>query len=122
MSQSMSNVRGILRGVLMTAKLSVDDIKLTEDSITIQWNDCHRSQYGTKALRINCGCAECVEEWSHKKLLDPISVPNNLVAEDFMHVGKYAIQFLWSDGHYTGIYPFDLLATLCNCKDRKIKH
>ncbi len=115
MSQSMSNVRGILRGVLMTAKLSVDDIKLTEDSITIQWNDCHRSQYGTKALRINCGCAECVEEWSRRKLLDPATVPSDIRAEDYLMVGRYAVQFLWSDGHYTGIYPFDMLRRLCDC-------
>ena len=99
----------------MTVKLGVDDIKLTEDSITIRWNDCHRSQYGAKALRINCGCAECIEEWSRRKLLDPATVPSDIRAEDYLMVGRYAVQFLWSDGHYTGIYPFDMLRTLCGC-------
>ena len=99
----------------MTAKLGVDNIKLTGDSITIQWNDCHNSQYGAKELRINCGCAECVEEWSKRQLLDPASVPSDIRAEDYLMVGRYAVQFLWSDGHYTGIYPFDMLRKLCNC-------
>lgn len=30
-------------------------------------------------------------------------------------VGKYTIQFLWSDGHFTGIFPFDILRELCQC-------
>ena len=101
---------------------TVISVQLNQSDVLIEWSDGHKCSNIARDLRLNCQCAECGEEWSHKKLLDPISVPNDLVAEDFMHVGKYAIQFLWSDGHYTGIYPFDLLATLCNCKDRKIKH
>ena len=87
----------------------------------IEWSNGHKCTNIARDLRLNCQCAECVEEWSHKKILDPISVPNDLITEDFMYVGKYAIQFLWSDGHYTGIYPFDLLSKLCNCKGKKIK-
>lgn len=25
------------------------------------------------------------------------------------YVGRYALQFVWSDGHATGIYPWDYL-------------
>jgi DUF971 family protein len=30
-------------------------------------------------------------------------------------VGNYALTFTWSDGHATGIYPYDRLRGLCPC-------
>ena len=85
----------------------------------VEWSDGHHSLYGAKYLRVNCGCAECIEEWSRRKLLDPVSVPADIRAEDYLMVGRYAVQFLWSDAHYTGIYPFDTLRQLCQCDDCK---
>ena len=96
-------------------KLSVNNIVVTTEAISVQWNDGHQSRYDPKYLRINCACAECVEEWSRRKLLDPATVPSDICAEDYIMVGKYAVQFLWSDAHYTGIYPFELLRGLCAC-------
>ena len=54
-----------------------------------------------------------MEEWTNRRLLDPASVPLDLRAEDYLMVGRYAVQFLWSDAHYTGIYPFTTLRALC---------
>ena len=63
-------------------------------------------------LRINCGCANCEEEWSGKRILEPTSIPFDIVIEDFMYIGQYALQFLWNDEHYTGIFPFEVLKNL----------
>jgi DUF971 family protein len=30
-------------------------------------------------------------------------------------VGRYALGFDFSDGHNTGIYPFEVLRDLCRC-------
>ena len=38
--------------------------------------------------------------------MDPAMVDANIRAEDYLPIGRYALQFLWSDAHYTGIYPF----------------
>ena len=38
-------------------------------------------------------------------------------AEDYLMVGRYAVQFLWSDAHYTGIYPFNVLRAPCQGGD-----
>ncbi len=103
----------------MATGLAVDKIEVDENRISIQWSDGHASVYDAKYLRINCGCAECVEEWSKRKLLDPASVPADIRAEDYLMVGRYAVQFLWSDAHYTGIYPFEMLRTLCRCDQCK---
>ena len=99
----------------MQAKPVAEKIELMEKGISVHWQDGHKSLYDAKYLRINCGCAECVEEWSNRKLLDPVSVPADILAEDYLMVGRYAVQFLWSDAHYTGIYPFGILRSLCQC-------
>ena len=99
----------------MTEKLKASKVWLTDQGVSVEWNDGHKSIYEAKHLRINCGCAECIEEWSNRKLLDPASVPAGIRAEDYLMVGKYAVQFLWSDAHYTGIYPFETLRKLCQC-------
>lgn len=98
----------------MTTRAGVNKVELTDRGVAVEWSDGHKSLFDYKYLRVNCGCAECVEEWTNRKLLDPASVPANIRAEDYLMVGRYAIQFLWSDGHYTGIYPFDLLRKLEN--------
>ena len=103
----------------MSNNLSIAQLELTQDGVSVQWSDGHQSFYESKYLRLNCGCAECVEEWSQRKLLDPATVAADIRAEDHLLVGKYAVQFLWSDAHYTGIYPFDMLRRLCTCDQCK---
>ena len=42
-------------------------------------------------------------------------VPSTVYPKEIHYVGRYALQFLWSDGHDTGLYSFDLLRGLCRC-------
>jgi DUF971 family protein len=44
-------------------------------------------------------------------------VPEDVIAVDFLEVGRYALQFLWTDGHSTGIYPFNMLRRLAREDD-----
>jgi len=96
----------------MNLEIGVEEVTLSGSNIVIHWTDGEKSSYESRTLRISCQCAECVEEWSKRKLLDPASIPTDLKAEDFLLIGKYAIQFLWSDGHYTGIFPYDVLRSM----------
>lgn len=99
----------------MSSRLEIKNVRLSQGSVDVEWGDGHISNYDARYLRINCGCAECVEEWSQRKLLDPNLVPTDICAEDYLMVGRYAIQFLWSDAHFTGIFPFEILRQLCTC-------
>lgn len=99
----------------VNSNLAAEKVEIDGQRILIEWSDGHQGVYEAKHLRVSCGCAECVEEWSNRKLLDPATVPADIRAEDHLMVGKYAVQFLWSDSHYTGIYPFDVLRKLCQC-------
>ena len=86
-------------------------------TLAIEWVDGHRSEYDVRALRLACGCAECVDEWTGEERLDEAAVPADVVPVRIQPVGRYAIQVDWSDGHSTGIYPFRRLRTLCPCAE-----
>lgn len=80
--------------------------------LAITWRDGHESRYPVRALRLACGCATCVDEWSGEERLDPASVPEDVRPVKIEPVGRYALQIHWSDGHQTGIYPFRRLREL----------
>ena len=72
---------------------TVSTIALNDGAVTIKWTDGTVTTVSAKYLRVNCACAECVEEWTNRKLLDPATVSANIQAEDYLMVGKYAVQF-----------------------------
>ncbi|MBM3925277.1 MAG: DUF971 domain-containing protein [SAR202 cluster bacterium] len=91
-------------------------IQLNSSSIVFKWKDGHESVFGHRFLRLRCPCAQCVEEWTGRPLLNPDKVPQDMRALDSIPVGSYAVQFLWSDTHYTGIYTFKSLRAWCPCE------
>ena len=101
----------------MSTDVSPETVEISEQGIRILWKDGHRSVYPHRFLRLRCPCAHCVDEWTHAPRLDPEIVPQDVQAVDYMMIGYYAIEFLWSDTHYTGIYTYDFLRTLCSCME-----
>ena len=87
-------------------------IQILDDGLEVVWKDNERTVLPHRFLRGRCGCAHCVDEWSHERRVGVNDVDPNVRAEDFIEVGNYAIEILWSDLHYTGIYPFRLLRQL----------
>lgn len=85
-----------------------------EHALAITWADGVESTFAVRDLRLACGCAHCVDEWSGKGRLDPKSVPEDVHPLRIESVGRYAIQVSWSDGHESGIYPFARLRELAD--------
>jgi ATP-binding protein involved in chromosome partitioning len=83
-------------------------------TLSIVWADGVETLIDVRALRLACGCANCVDEWSGDALLTPDSVPSDIAPVGIQSVGRYAIQIDWSDGHNTGIYPFERLRKLAD--------
>lgn len=81
-------------------------------TLSITWSDGPVSLFDVRDLRLACGCAQCVDEWSGAGRLDPSSVPDDVRPVRIESVGRYAIQIEWSDGHASGIYPFQRLREL----------
>ena len=46
-------------------------------------------------------------------MLKADSISESIEIKDLSIVGRYALNFRWSDGHQTGIYSFRLLRELC---------
>jgi DUF971 family protein len=88
-------------------------IDVHPDVFLIAWDDGSTCRYPHRYLRGNCGCAVCVSERTGERLVTEAMVDAGVRPVSVERVGNYAIQVVWSDGHSTGIYPFDKLRTLC---------
>lgn len=77
--------------------------------IEIDWADGSQTVFRAVELRRLCPCANCVNEVTGERMLDPHSVPDAIEQRDVRLVGHYAISVRFSDGHDTGIFPFDFL-------------
>ena len=97
----------------------------------ILWQDGHESVYPFDLLRRECPCALCNDQRSKASasvgpsltvLSGPVLKAGEVQVKEASPVGRYAINFVWSDGHDSGIYSFDHLRSLCPCsscqKDR----
>jgi len=82
-------------------------------AVQIDWSDGHRSEYSNRDLRHACPCAECRERRPPKESADAVPVHPT----EIQLVGRYALQFRWSDGHDTGIYTFQSLRAACPCAE-----
>lgn len=96
-------------------------VSLSESQVTIEWSDGHRSFSSNMRLREACPCAMCAGEppaigVSRVIPLTP-AAPEGVAATRFTMVGRYAVAFVWSDGHSTGIYPYDYLREMCECEE-----
>ena len=96
-----------------------EKVEPTEDGrrLRIVWKDGHVSEYPPRRIRLACPCAGCVDEMSGRPLLNPAAVPSDVMPVSISYVGRYALGFKWSDGHDTGIFPWDLLRGLCPCEE-----
>lgn len=94
-----------------------DTIEPTADgtALRIVWEDGHASELKPRALRMSCPCAGCVDEMTGTRVLTEEMVPAEVYPQAIHYVGRYALQFHWSDGHSTGIYPYTYLRRLCPC-------
>jgi len=98
----------------------------TGAGVDITWADGHSSHYDFTYLREQCPCATCNDERAKKESAPPMTLQSSPLlpmykakprAESATQVGNYAIQFNFSDGHFTGIFSYDYLRTQCPCEE-----
>lgn len=87
-------------------------IEESDSEITISWSDETESKYNAAELRKACPCAGCINEWTGEKILKADLVPADLSFSSIAIVGRYALNFNFSDGHDTGIFSFQYLNQL----------
>ncbi|HUP51785.1 MAG TPA: DUF971 domain-containing protein [Longimicrobiales bacterium] len=96
------------------------EIRPTEDEarLRIAWKDGRVAEYEPRELRLLCPCAACVDEMTGIRTLRPDAVDEGVYPTAIHYVGRYALQFVWSDGHSTGIYSFEYLRDVAEAQDR----
>lgn len=78
-------------------------------ALRLRWADGTEQRLNDRDLRLACQCAQCRDEMSGARLLDPERVPLDLAVTRVWSVGNYALGMAFSDGHDTGIYTFRAL-------------
>ncbi len=105
---------------MMTNKIKPTQVTADREKrlLTIQWSDGRECAYSFAGLRAVCPCVLCQGGHDHMgrpadRLLLQKSRNDelNLVAAN--SVGSYAVQFVWTDGHDSGIYTWDYLYEAC---------
>ncbi|MCB1214199.1 MAG: DUF971 domain-containing protein [Deltaproteobacteria bacterium] len=85
----------------------VKSIERVEAGIRLHWQDGKSTDFSGTFLRKRCPCAVCRPTAGHG---EPKPIPNlNYQIKAAHPVGWYALQFVFSDGHDTGIYTYDYL-------------
>ena len=87
-------------------------IEESESELSISWSDEAETKYNAADLRRACPCAGCINEWTGEKMLKAENVIDDLSFSSISIVGRYALNFHFSDGHDTGIYSFQYLKEL----------
>lgn len=92
------------------------DVQQIGSELAVKWDDGSESYVPLEKLRRGCPCAGCKGEVDvlgqlHK---GPQAV---LTAAAFKltridHVGGYALQPVWADGHATGLFTYDYVRAL----------
>ena len=93
----------------------IEPTQITEESdreIMIKWSDETETRYTAAQLRRSCPCAGCINEWTGEKMLDPGKIADDITFSHTSIVGRYALNFHFSDGHDTGIFSFKYLYDL----------
>lgn len=115
-----------------TAPSDPADIAVSTErrELRIRWKDGHESAYPFDLLRKECPCAVCNDLRdkaavsagpSLTVLTGPVAKAGEVQATAVSPVGRYAINFVWSDGHDSGIYAFDYLRGLCPCERCRVE-
>jgi DUF971 family protein len=78
-------------------------------AFSIRWNDGIVQDFKLCDLQRNCPCANCADEITGSRLLDPQTVSDNVRAIVIRSVGRYGLRIQFASGCSTGIYSFDRL-------------
>ncbi|HSI87891.1 MAG TPA: DUF971 domain-containing protein [Pyrinomonadaceae bacterium] len=90
----------------------VQIVEETDSNISITWSDGTETKYNAAELRRACPCAGCIDEWTGAKLLKADDIGDDMTFDHISIVGRYALNFHFSDGHETGIFSFTYLRKL----------
>ena len=119
-----SERRGLIRAMEIAQRRQAIEPReisqVTDTHLRISWADEKVCDYDAARLRRACPCAQCVNEWTGERTLKAEAISDEVEIKDVSIVGRYALNFRWSDGHETGIYSFQYLRDLCDSSTERL--
>jgi len=79
--------------------------------VKISWSDGVETSYSLSGLRGWCPCAQCQ---GHSGAIAFAQPEGEVGLDSFEGVGRYAVRFLWKDGHSTGMYSYAWLREIAD--------
>ena len=92
-------------------------IEESDSEVTIEWSDGESFLYNASQLRRVWPCAGCVNEWTGERTLKSEKIADDLTFKRIGVVGRYALNFIFSDEHDTGIFSFKYLREVAQAKN-----
>ncbi|MBF9017398.1 MULTISPECIES: P-loop NTPase [unclassified Oceanispirochaeta] len=99
-------------GKATAAKIEPPEVVQETDTVVVKWNDKEDWKINAVHMRSSCRCALCVDEYSGEKILNDEDIPRDIKVESVTPLGNYALAVSWSDGHSSGIFPYNQLKEL----------
>ena len=87
--------------------------------LELVWSDDDVSKIPFRAIRQDCRCAACVDEFTGRQILNRESVADDIVPEDVSLTGNYALKILWSDTHDSGLFTWNHLREIAASLSQK---
>jgi DUF971 family protein len=84
--------------------------KRAERVVEITWDSGEKFSYTMEYLRVNCPCAKCAGHTPEEAQL--IDGQQNVTISAITPVGHYAVKFIFSDEHDSGLYAWETLFEL----------
>lgn len=94
-------------------------VELEDKELVLIWSDGKRTAVGYRDLRLNCQCAMCVNEVTGKRMLQDKNIREDITPKEVFPLGNYALSIVWSDGHSSGIYPYEHIKKLSSQHELK---
>jgi ATP-binding protein involved in chromosome partitioning len=95
-------------------KRAPEPVEITQEKeakvVRILWSDGVTTRYSLSGLRGWCPCAGCQGHGGERRFV----ASGSPRLERVEGVGRYAIRFVWSDSHETGMYPYPYLRELAD--------
>jgi DUF971 family protein len=88
------------------------NVSADQRALELKWDDGSTKTLSAQRLRQQCPCAECVEEFTGRRVLDPAAIDANMKIVEVQQVGNYALSFTFGDLHRTGIFNWEYLRSL----------
>src|SRR3989338_6227 len=90
----------------------VPQIQFDSRKVTLAWSDGTQIQVSNRDLRLSCRCAVCINEMTGERILQEKDVRSDIVPQEVIPLGNYAVGITWNDGHASGIYPYRAIKEL----------